>query len=113
MYAISSDNARRPSQTGPERPELPILFHLFDVSRSRPAAGDALLAEATAERAKAAEPVSLATTATQPFSAAPADSTTFRMQAIAGACAACCKCRVAAHSGASSRYARGAHRRSY
>jgi hypothetical protein len=36
MYAISSDNSRRPSPTGTVRPELPVLFHLMDVSRSRP-----------------------------------------------------------------------------
>src|SRR5207249_1510580 len=51
MYAISSDNARRASHTGPERPELPILFHLADVSRPRSAASDHLAARLSAEQA--------------------------------------------------------------
>src|SRR5262245_3598300 len=55
MYAISSDNGRRASQTGPERPELPILFHLMDVSRPRAAAKDVLAAPAAAEPPKAVE----------------------------------------------------------
>lgn len=54
MYAISSDNGRRASQTGPQRPELPILFHLTDVSRPRAAAKDAV-ADRTAEPAKTVE----------------------------------------------------------
>jgi hypothetical protein len=63
MYAISSDNGRRASQTGPERPELPILFHLMDVSRPRAAAKDALASPAPAEQPKVAELSSLVTTA--------------------------------------------------
>jgi len=63
MYAISSDNGRRASQTGPERPELPILFHLMDVSRPRVAAKDALAAPAPAEQPKVAELSSLVTAA--------------------------------------------------
>ncbi len=35
MYSVSKDSGRRPSPTGPARSELPILFHLTDVSRSR------------------------------------------------------------------------------
>jgi hypothetical protein len=61
MYAISSDNGRRASQTGPERPELPILFHLMDVSRPRAAAKDALAAPAAAEPTKAVETKPLVT----------------------------------------------------
>ncbi len=53
MYAISSDNDRRASHRGPERPELPILFHLVDVSRPRPAASEALTSGASLEAAKA------------------------------------------------------------
>jgi hypothetical protein len=54
MYAISSDNGRRASQTAPQRPELPILFHLIDVSRPRAAAKETS-PERAAEPAKAVE----------------------------------------------------------
>src|SRR5437588_8971187 len=66
MYAISSDNGGRASQPGPERPELPILFHLMDVSRPRAADSDLLSSGASVEQAKREECVSPAVPNTTP-----------------------------------------------
>src|SRR5213079_1882128 len=63
MYAISSDNGRRASQPGPQRPELPILFHLMDVSRPRAPVADSLAARTSGEQSKLAEVAAPMTTA--------------------------------------------------
>jgi len=76
MYAISSDNGRRGSPTGPQRPELPILFHLVDVSRPRPAA-DGLAAptgRAQSQEKGVVPPTIAAATATTGPAASPFDT---------------------------------------